>query len=215
MQKQQFNEILKSQVPLKKLKTDSNISVSMTKAALPIINLINKIQNNNITCNVKDIFIEHLTKFETSLLNQNYSKEKIYTSRIFLCAWLDEAVTKSEISSKLIIGSQSIAQTINLNHNIHSTAWYITNEALKKPRENKDILEIIFICCSMGYKKIFSNSKNQDLIKNKIYHSLIHIEKQLDTGNKCKKRTHSINYSFIVFTIILICIITNLLLSYV
>ena len=213
MQKQQFNEILKNQTPLKKLKIHNNTATSMTKAALPIIHLINKIQNNNIAYNIKDTFIEHLAKFETSLLNQHYSKEKIYTSRIFLCAWLDEAVAKSKTSSKLIIGSQSITQTINLNHNIHSTACYITNEALKNPKENKDILEIIFICCHMGYEKIFSNLKDQDSIKNQIYYRLIHMEKQLVAKkNQHTKKERFNNYSFIIFAIILI---TIFLLSYV
>jgi type VI protein secretion system component VasF len=207
MQPQQFDQILKNQRPLAIIKTEETSEISMTKAALPIISLITKVQSNTIKHNIKSNFIHSLAKYESILHNQKQTTDKIYKSRIFICAWLDAAIEQSSSDTNIILGSGSISQAIQLNHNIQITAWHIVEQTLLSPEENRDLLEVIFICLNMGYDKLFPTSCDKASIKNEIYQNIRQFEKQESSRpayiNETTKKNNIFNMLFIISILIL------------
>ena len=207
MQPQQFDQILKNQRPLAAIKIEETSEISMTKAALPIISLIHKVQSNTIKYNIKDSFIHLLAKYESILLNQQHTTEKIYKSRIFICAWLDAAIEQSSSDADIILGSGSISQAIQLNYNIQITAWHIVEQTLLSPQANMDLLEVIFICLNMGYDKLFPASCDKASIKNEIYQNIRQFEKQESSSqayiNDITKKNNIFNVLFTISILIL------------
>jgi len=75
-----------------------------------------------------------------------------YTARYALCAFIDEAVLNTIWGSDSSWNSQSLLSTLHNETSGGETFFVILDRLLKDPNADLDLLELMFICISLGFK---------------------------------------------------------------
>lgn len=96
--------------------------------------------------------LDEIRTFEGQAGATGISPEITYTSRYILCTLLDEMVLNTVWGSNSAWSHQSLLSTL------HNEAWggkrffAILNQQLRNPDANLDLLELMYICISLGFK---------------------------------------------------------------
>ncbi len=75
-----------------------------------------------------------------------------YTSRYALCAFIDEAVLNTVWGSSSIWAQQGLLSSLHNDATGGETFFVILDRLLKDPNPNLELLELMFVCISLGFK---------------------------------------------------------------
>lgn len=96
--------------------------------------------------------LEEIKKFENKARVMGISPEVSFTSRYVLCAFIDEAVLNTVWGSNSPWANQSLLSSLHNETSGGEKFFVILDNLLRDPNANLDLLELMFICISLGFK---------------------------------------------------------------
>lgn len=136
---------------LTKSTTNKNL---LLKYANPIINYVSHVcfaPNKYRKVDVENFLVNEVCYFTQALKNK-YKSEIILAARHILCAWINETILKSSW------GKQRKWQAPKSLDEGHEESWkgesffIIMQRCATSPQEHQDILELSYICMTLGYE---------------------------------------------------------------
>lgn len=124
-------------------------------AAGPLLSLLGKLRNSPMHSDVPGLrrrMEEELRNFETQGTRAGVDRETLHAARYCLCTVIDEIVLNTPW------GNESAWSTESLLILFHQEAWggekffMILERMLKDPPRHLDMLELMYICLSMGFE---------------------------------------------------------------
>ena len=96
--------------------------------------------------------LEEIKAFENNARLLGINPDVTYTSRYILCTCIDEAVLNTIWGSSSTWASQSLLSTLHNETSGGETFFVILDKLLRDPNASLDLIELIFICISLGFK---------------------------------------------------------------
>lgn len=143
---------LPSKLLLHTPKSGLNPLVDAAGYALSLIGRLNQINDAEKISMVQTELHEELEIFMDRLSSYEYNAEYLAASRYIIAATFDDIV-QNKISFEAPAGSMLYLLKQDLNYKNHYMA--IVNKALSEPHHAIDLLELIYISLSLGYKGAF------------------------------------------------------------
>ncbi|MDJ0806355.1 MAG: type IVB secretion system protein IcmH/DotU [Gammaproteobacteria bacterium] len=148
-------------------------------AAGPLLSLLGKLRNTPTHRDVAGLrrrMEDELKNFETQALRSGINRETVNAARYSLCTVIDEIVLNTPW------GNESSWSTESLLILFHNEAWggekffLILERMLKDPPRHVDMLELMYICLSMGfqgkYRVLEGGMRTLDGIIDSTYHAI-------------------------------------------
>ena len=96
--------------------------------------------------------LEEIKTFENNARLMGINPDITYTSRYILCTCIDEAVLNTIWGSSSTWASQSLLSTLHNETSGGETFFVILDKLLRDPNASLDLIELMFICISLGFK---------------------------------------------------------------
>jgi len=96
--------------------------------------------------------MEEIKTFEGKARALGFANDVTYTSRYVLCAFIDEAVLNTIWGSSSVWAQQGLLSTLHNETSGGETFFVILDRQLKEPNANLELLELMFVCISLGFK---------------------------------------------------------------
>lgn len=96
--------------------------------------------------------LDEIRTFENRARMSGIDPDVSYTARYILCAFIDEAVLNTIWGSNSIWTSQSLLSSLHNETSGGETFFVILDKLLRDPNANTDLLELMFLCISLGFK---------------------------------------------------------------
>jgi len=128
---------------------------------------------------VKDL----LNVVENKAHRINISTDDIENTIFALVAFIDETISTSEWSQKSVWMSNRLAHEKYVRTDAGEEFFRKLHQLIQKPRENAQVLEIYYLCLSLGFKGKYQRDEQQKLLQliNDLYNKLKRIaDKPLD-----------------------------------
>jgi len=96
--------------------------------------------------------LEKIKAYENNARAAGIETDINYTARYVICTFIDEAVLNTIWGSDSPWTRQSLLSTLHNEANGGETFFVIIDRLLQDPNGNIDLLELMFICISLGFK---------------------------------------------------------------
>lgn len=96
--------------------------------------------------------MEEIKTFEGKARALGFANDVTYTSRYVLCAFIDEAVLNTIWGSSSVWAQQGLLSTLHNETSGGETFFVILDRQLKEPNASLELLELMFVCISLGFK---------------------------------------------------------------
>ncbi len=96
--------------------------------------------------------MDEIKSFEGKARALGFANDVTYTSRYVLCAFIDEAVLNTIWGSSSVWAQQGLLSTLHNETSGGETFFVILDRQLKEPNANLELLELMFVCISLGFK---------------------------------------------------------------
>lgn len=113
-----------------------------------------------------------INQFQETVKAQGYSSEYILVSRYALCAALDDIILNTPWGSQGQWDSHSLLAVFNQESNQQERFFLILERLIKDPALYIDVMELMYICLSLGYKGSFRTTEFSHSQLEKITHAL-------------------------------------------
>ena len=126
------------------------VSAASELLALPP-QFLNMISHQNVD-GLRNQVLEEIKRFENKARMRGINPEVTYTTRYVLCAFIDEAVLNTVWGSNSLWTNQSLLSSLHNETSGGEKFFIILDNLLRDPNANLDLLELMFICISLGFK---------------------------------------------------------------
>lgn len=126
------------------------ISATTELMALPT-QFLTTVSHHNVAGLRKQV-LEEVREFENKARTLGINPKVINTCRYVLCAFIDEAVLNTVWGSTSIWTNQSLLSTLHKEVTGGETFFVILDRLLRDPNGSVDLLELMFVCISLGFK---------------------------------------------------------------
>lgn len=117
--------------------------------------------------------IQEIKHFQDAINHHGYNAEYILISRYILCATLDDIIANTSWGGQGQWDSYSLLLAFNQDAQHQDKFFTILERALKEPPLYIDLMELIYICLSMGYKGQYRSTEHSqyqlEQITNNLY----------------------------------------------
>lgn len=194
----------------------------LVTAAHPLLSLIDRIQLSRAIKTSSDFYSNlqyELNVFKNRALSEGYDEETIFISHFLLTATLNEILVNynANDSFKQLMPPGNEAE--HLNDDPNEKFFQIIDKIIDKPDHYLDLLELIYLCLSLGFEGKYKGKDNDELksIVEKLYQTIdkhrSHHTKQLfeDVPEDEPRSSYASKWvvwtsSFIVAAAIMFCI---------
>ena len=90
--------------------------------------------------------------FETEVVHKGYPREIVLSSRYLICSALDEAVLNTPWGSESPWSRRTLLSIFYNETSGGEKSFTILERLRERPAENRDILELFYICLSLGFE---------------------------------------------------------------
>jgi len=126
------------------------VSAAPELIALPA-QLLSMVSHNDVD-GLRKQTLQELMAFENKARMLGINPETINTCRYVLCAVIDEAALNTVWGSNSAWANQSLLSTLHNDVSGGETFFVILDGLLRDPNANIDLMELMFICISLGFK---------------------------------------------------------------
>ena len=129
-----------------------NPLVNASATLLSLVGAVRNVGNDNNVVQLRTRVVEEIRMFERQAKSLGVTPETGLAARYALCALLDETVLNTPWGSESRWSSQSLLSTF------HNETWggekffQILDRVSQNPAQNLDILELMYICISLGFE---------------------------------------------------------------
>lgn len=154
---------------------DINLLVAAAAAIFPVLSKLTEIIEQPDVDALQQMLVHEVKVFETNAQNANFQAEKILIARYILCTTVDEIIL-STVWGKETWLPYKLLITFQRESDGDERFFTILERLAESPQQNIELLELIYICLSLGFqgKYRFSDSgKNQlELIIEDLYQKI-------------------------------------------
>ncbi|KGK12054.1 flagellar motor protein [Vibrio navarrensis] len=128
-----------------------------------IFSLLGQIRSTAAHSDVKQLreaFVQKMRDYENRLRLQNANAKQIDIARYCLCCAIDEAVLNTTWGSQSVWGHNSLLSTFYSNTQGGEQFFVHLDECLKDAKQSLDLLEVMYLCMSLGFKGHFRLKEN-------------------------------------------------------
>jgi type VI secretion system protein ImpK len=108
--------------------------------------------SHNDVAGLRNQVLEEIKSFENNARVMGIDANVTYTSRYVLCTFIDEAVLNTLWGSSSTWASQGLLSTLHNETRGGETFFVILDKLLRDPNASVDLIELMFICISLGFK---------------------------------------------------------------
>lgn len=160
-----------------------NISFRVTQGLNPIVNAANKLitifaktritpKHNDVSGLHQRLLIE-LKEFEHSLRALGLRQEQLLSAQYLMCSVLDEAVLNTPWGSESPWAQRTLLSVLHGETSGGEKSFLIFEKIRHSPNENIDLIELFYICISLGFegRYKFSNGGKEalNIIRDEIF----------------------------------------------
>ena len=152
---------------------------SLTTAATGLLTLLTNIKLKPINQDARALYqdlLHEIKAFESLAQNKHYRAETILLARYALCSALDEAILDTSWSEEQQWHKYKLLSTFHQEDWGGERFFHILERLSQDPKQHSDILELMYICLSLGYQgkyKTDPDNKNQlEKVIENLYHCI-------------------------------------------
>ncbi len=170
------------QRPITAQKTAPVISLGMNPlvdAAGTILSLASQLQNTASHPDIRTLHrqaSELIREFESNLRDHAIDPDTSFSAKYAMCAILDEIILNTPWGSHSFWSTESLLTTFHRETWGGEHVYQIIDTALQQPQQNHDLLELIYLCLSLGFmgklRVTDRGTIQHDEIRDKIFRSL-------------------------------------------
>lgn len=130
-----------------------------------IFSLLGQIRSTAVHSDVKqlrEVFVQKMRDYENRLRQQGADAKKIDIARYCLCCVIDEAVLNTTWGSQSVWVHNSLLSTFYSNTQGGEEFFVHLNECINHSQQSMDLLEVMYLCMSLGFKGYFRIKENGD-----------------------------------------------------
>lgn len=120
--------------------------------------------------------IQTIQAFEQNARNRGVNPEQTLAARYALCACIDETVLNTPWGSNSLWSTQSMLSVFHQETSGGEKFYMILERILQQPSQNIDLLELMFICLSLGFEgkyRIIQNGRSQlDMLRDELFRTI-------------------------------------------
>ncbi|RDI48628.1 type IVB secretion system protein IcmH/DotU [Aquicella lusitana] len=116
--------------------------------------------------------IQEINTFQEAVKNQGYNAEYIVVCRYAICATFDDLISNTVWGGHGQWDSFSLLATFNQDTQHQDKFFTILERAIKEPALYIDLMELMYICLSMGYKGQYRSTEHSQFQLDQITNSL-------------------------------------------
>ncbi len=146
----------------------------LVDAAAYVFSSIGKIKTLNPFSNLSKLqkeFIEEINTFEVSAKAQGYTSEYIVVSRYALLATIDDIITNTDWGRE-DWNHFSLLDVFSQESGREERFFMILERISKDPKLYIDVMELMYICLSLGYKGSYRHTEEKNLQLENVTHAL-------------------------------------------
>lgn len=147
----------------------------LVDAAAYLFSTIGKLKqltsHRNLTKLQKDLIAE-INTFQETAKAHGYSSEYILVSRYALCATIDDIISSTPWGNQGQWDHFSVLSTFNQEAPQNDRFFLILERIIKDPTLYIDVMELMYICLSLGYKGTYRSTEFSNNQLEKMTHSL-------------------------------------------
>lgn len=117
--------------------------------------------------------IQEINTFQEAVKNHGYSSEYVIVCRYILCATFDEIISNTPWGSQGRWDTYSLLAVFNQDTQHQDKFFTIMERAIKEPALYIDLMELMYLCLSMGYKGQYRTTEHSqyqlEQITNNLY----------------------------------------------
>lgn len=102
--------------------------------------------------NLQKELVQEINAFQDTIKSQNYSSEYLLVSRYAICATLDDIISSTTWGAQGQWDSYSLLSAFNQESITQERFFAILERLIKDPALYIDIMELMYICLSLGFK---------------------------------------------------------------
>lgn len=122
---------------------------------------------------VQQDLLEEIHSFQTVIKNHGYNAEYMSVCRYILCAFIDDIIANSAWGNEGRWERYLLLTALNQDCDHHDKFFALIDRCIKEPTLYIDLMELIYICLSLGYKGRFRSTEHHqiqlELITNNLY----------------------------------------------
>jgi type VI secretion system protein ImpK len=125
--------------------------------------VIPKLRKVAFHSSVKDLqerLIAEIGSFQNRSLQQGYSEEQVRTASYLVCSLLDETVLNTPWGSESFWGHETLLVKFHRDAAGGEEFFPIVDRLMRRPAENLDLLELAYMCLSLGFEGKYRLASN-------------------------------------------------------
>jgi type VI secretion system protein ImpK len=123
--------------------------------AAPILTLVRQLQQvrrHDDVAGLRDEVIAAIRTYEKNVRRADIDPRSAARACYALCGLIDEAVLNTPWGAESIWSKQSLLITLYKEYSAGETFFRILQDAERAPKENLNLLELLFVCLSLGFQ---------------------------------------------------------------
>ena len=148
----------------------------LVAAAAPVLVVISKIQTQSFSPDAVSLYqslVQEIKTFEEKARKLEYRSAIILAGRYFLCAFIDEVMLHCDQQTQSLWQQHPLLKTVQGESWGGERFFAILERASDDPKSHIDILELGYMCLSLGFKGKYqapnSNTRELDNIKDNLF----------------------------------------------
>lgn len=138
-----------------------------------IIGKLKQLKTLRQPASVQKELIQEINSFQSVIKSHGYNAEYIAVCRYILCAFLDDIIANTAWGGDGHWENYALLNAFHQDINHHDKFFVLIERSIKEPALYIDLMELIYICLSLGYKGQYrSTEHNQyqlEQITNNLY----------------------------------------------
>lgn len=151
----------------------------LTTAATGLLTLLTNIKLKPINQDARALYqdlLHEIKAFESLAQNKHYREETILLARYTLCSALDEAILETSWAEEHQWHKYKLLSTFHQEDWGGERFFHLLERLSQDPKQHIDLLELMYICLSLGYQgkyKIEPNTQHQlEKVIENLYHCI-------------------------------------------
>ena len=120
--------------------------------------------------------VNEIKAFEARIRDQGVRQEVILSARYLMCSVLDEAVLNTPWGSESAWGQRTLLSVFHGETSGGEKSFLILDRMRQTPADNLDILELFYICLSLGFEgkyRLMNRGRDQlDMLRDNLYRTI-------------------------------------------
>lgn len=147
----------------------------LVAAAAPIFTFVSqsrRLQQDTDLVQLQQNLYHEISAFESHARNKNYRSQHVLAARFALCAFIDEALSRCHQLGTDKWNEHALLPLFHGENDGKREFYVILEHASGDPKRAIDLLELLYLCLSLGFEGQYANNEQGTIIRENIVNNL-------------------------------------------